>query len=139
MSYRSCNPLFLENQNKFIIKLQNPVSRVRKGPHNRSAACCITGGNFLPYHSSHIIKTNCFTKLYYFGSNGNDFVAAIINRPGKLITYVNAQSASILYNTIAFVPNQIKIINILFISVIKSYLVTAAIVLQLPIRGRSNN
>src|SRR3989338_2138734 len=129
MSYRSCNPLFLENQNKFIIKLQNPVSRVRKGPHNRSATCCIASGNFLPYHSSHIIKTNCFTKFYYFSSDGNDFVAAIINRSGKLIAYVNAQSTSILYNTIAFIPNQIKIVNILFISMIKSYLVATAIVL----------
>src|SRR3989338_1629103 len=139
MSYRRCDPLFLKNQNKFIIELQNPVSRIRKRTHDRSAACCITSGNFLPYHSPHIIKTNCFTKLYYFGSNRNDFVTAIINRPGKLITYVNAQSTSTLYNAIAFIPNQIKIVNILLITVIKSYLVTTAIIFQLPIRWRSND
>jgi hypothetical protein len=93
----------------------------------------------LPYHSPHIIKTDYFTKFYYFGPDRNNFVAAIINRPGKLITDINAQSATVLYNTVAFIPNQIKIVDILLITVIKSYLVTAAVIFQLPIRWGSND
>ena len=38
----------------------------------------VFGCDFLPYHGTHIIKSDCFAKLYYFGSDWNDFIATII-------------------------------------------------------------
>ena len=44
-----------------------------------------------------------------------------------------------MQNPMAFTPDQIEIIDILFITVIETYLVSISIILQLPIRWRGNN
>jgi hypothetical protein len=44
-----------------------------------------------------------------------------------------------MQNSVAFVPDQIKIVDVLFVTVVESYLFTISIVLQLPVRRGCND
>lgn len=100
-------PIGFAYLDKLIIHFKNTIARIRKTAHNGTAARSIHRGGFLPNNSSHIIHTKGFTKTNYLCSDRNNFISAVINRTSKLIPNIDAQSASIRKDTIAFFPHQI--------------------------------
>jgi hypothetical protein len=55
-----------------------------------------------------------------------------------LVADIHAEPASVIKDSVAFAPYQIEIIDIIFVAVIKPDLVICPIILELPVRGRSN-
>jgi hypothetical protein len=86
-------------------------------------ACC----DFLPDNGAHVVKSSSLTKFDYLCSYGDNLISPIIDRASKLIANVDTQPATFVQNPMAFTPNQIQIINILFICVIEAYLLSSSI------------
>src|SRR5574344_1273251 len=123
-----CCSLLFEKQNIFKIKLYNTIARIWETAHNSTASGCIHCGGFLPNNLSHKIETYCFAETDNFGMNGNYFISSIINRTGKLVANIDTQTATIVQYAKTFFPNQIQMINIIFVTVIKPDLAVGSII-----------
>jgi hypothetical protein len=132
-------PRFLEEKDKFVIYFDNSISWIRVRTHNRGAPCCITGCYFLPYNGAHIIETDGFTELDNFSSDGDDFISAIIDGSGELVSDINAYTTSVMKDPMAFFPYKIKVVDVFFICIVKSNLLGVIVVLELPVRWRCND
>jgi hypothetical protein len=66
-------------------------------------------------------------------------IPAVIYGTRELVTYIDAQPASIVQYAKALRPNQIQIVDITFVTVIEPYLILSPIVLKLPVGWGSNN
>ena len=131
--------LFFENEDKFVIYFQNTVSRIGKTTHNSSSPCRIHRCLLLPNYGSHIIHSESFAKTYDFSSYGNHFITSVIDGTSELVSYIYAQTATVMQYSIALRPDHIQIVDIAFVTIMKSYLPVIPIIFQLPIRGRRND
>ena len=62
-----------------------------------------------------------------------NFVSAVVCGTRELVSDIDTQTTSILQNAVAFCPNSIQVIDVLFVSVVETDLIVTSIILQLPI------
>ena len=122
-----------------IINLDNSISWIGERSHNRGAARRVTGRHFLPDNGPHVVETDGFTEFDDLGSDGDYFISPIINRPSELITDIDAQAAAVVQNTVAFFPCEVKIVDVLFVGIMKANLLNIVVILELPVRRRRND
>jgi hypothetical protein len=82
----------------------------------------------LPDYGAHVIKPYAFTKFNNLSSYGYYFISAVINSAGELVANIYAKTATVVQDPVAFFPDQIQVIDIIFVTVIKTYLVFVPIV-----------
>ncbi len=114
-----------------------PWIRIR--PHNRGAASRVTGRHLLPDNGSHVVETDGFAELDDLGSDGDDFIAAIIYGSCELITDIYAQAATALQNAMAFFPYEVQVVDIIFVGIMETDLLDTVVVFELPVWRRRNN
>ncbi len=102
---------------------------MRKRAHYSRAAGRVARRDLLPDYRSHVIESNCLAELYYLGPYRDNFVSAVVNGTSKLVSDIYAQTTSIMENTKTLVPNEVQIVYVILIAVIKTYLTTVTIVL----------
>jgi len=125
--------LFFKNENELVIKLENAVPGIGKASHDRSATGGIGCGDLLPDHRAHIVEPYNLTKLDDLHPDRNNLVPAIVNRTGKLVTDINAESAARMQHPLAFAPNQVQVVDIAFVTLVKADLLLRSVVLELPV------
>lgn len=99
------------------------------GTHYRCAPRCIHRCFFLPDDCPHVIKANGFAETDNLSSDGNNLVAAVIDSPGKLISDINNETAPRMKHTVTFFPDQVQMVNIALVRIVKSYLIIIPIIL----------
>jgi len=82
----------------------------------------------LPNDSTHIVKANIFAELNNFFTNRNDLVTSIVNGTGKLVANVYTQPATVVKSAIALFPNQIQVVDVIFVAVVETNLVICSVV-----------
>jgi hypothetical protein len=44
-----------------------------------------------------------------------------------------------MQNSMAFIPDQIEVVNVVLIRIVEAYLLSISVILKLPVRGRRND
>ena len=130
---------FFEEKNKFIIDFNDAVSGIWIRSHDRGAAGCVACRDLLPNDGPHVVKTDCLAELDDFSSDGNDLVPAVVDGPRELVADINAQATPIMQDSMAFLPDQIQIIDVVFIGVIEADLVGTGVIFKLPVGRRRDD
>jgi hypothetical protein len=99
----------------------------------------MASSNFLPNNGAHVIKANSFTKLNNLGSDWDYFVASVIYRSRELVSDIYTQPTSLVQDPMAFIPDQIQIVYIFFVGIVKPDLFPVSVIFQLPIWWRGND
>ena len=130
---------FFEEKNKFIIDFNDTVSGIWIRSHDRGAAGCIACRDLLPNDGPHVVKTDRLAEFYDFGAYRDDLVAAVVDGPRELVAYIDTQATPIMQDSMAFVPDQIQVVDVVFIGVVEANLVGAGVIFELPVRGRRDD
>ena len=67
------------------------------------------------------------------------FGAAVVDRAGKLVADVDAETAAGMQHPLAFVPDKVQVVDVAFITLVKADLVLRPVVLELPVGWRGDN
>jgi len=130
---------FLKDQDELIINLEDAVSWVGKGTHNGCPARGVGGSYLLPDDCAHVIHSESLAELDDLGSDGDDFVATVIDGARELVTNVDAEPTSFVQHAKALFPNEIQIVDVALVGVVKTQLVLVSVVLELPVGWRSHD
>ena len=66
-------------------------------------------------------------------------VPAVVDRAGKLVADVDAETAAGMQHPLAFIPDKVQVVDVAFVTLMKADLVLRPVVLELPVRWRGNN
>lgn len=130
--------MFFEDQNEFIVEFQDAVSRIGIGSHLHTAARCVRRCDFLPDDSTHVVEADVLAKPDDLLADGNDLVSSVVNGARKLITNVDTQPAAVVNNAVTFFPDEVEVVDVILVAVVKADLIVGAIVFQLPVRRRGD-
>ena len=64
---------------------------------------------------------------------------SVVDRAGKLVADVDAETAAGMQHPLAFVPDKVQVIDVALVTLMKADLVLRPIVLELPVGWRSDN
>ena len=115
------------------VYLYDAISRVRITSHDFLAASSVHIGRLLPNDIAHIVKADSFTKSDNLRVNGDHFISAIIGSPCELVTNIDTQPTAVFQHAETLHPNEVQIVDVFLIGIIKAYLVAIAIIFQLPV------
>ena len=125
--------MFFEDENELVVKLENTIPGVGKAPHNRGTAGGVGCGDLLPDHRAHIVEPDGLAKFDDLRPDGNDLVPAVIDRAGKLVADVDAETAAGMQHPFAFVPDKVQVVDVALVTLVKADLVLRPLVLELPV------
>ncbi len=66
--------------------------------------------------------------------DGNDLVPVVVDRAGKLVADVDAETAAGMQHPLAFVPDKVQVVDVALVTLVKADLVLRPLVLELPVR-----
>jgi len=110
-----------------------------KAPHNRGAAGGVGCGDLLPDHRAHVVEPDGLAELDDLRPDGNDLVPAVVDRAGKLVADVDAETAAGMQHPLAFVPDKVQVVDVALVTLVKADLVLRRVVLELPVGWRGDN
>ncbi len=96
-------------------------------------------GDLLPDHCAEVAEPDGLAEFDDLRPDGNDLVPAVVDRAGKLVADVDAETAAGMQHPLAFVPDKVQVIDVAFVTLVKTDLVLRPVVLELPVGWRGNN
>ncbi len=115
--HRRGRPRLFKEQDEFIVQLQQAVPGKGKRPHDGGAAAGVAGGDLLPDDRPHIVEADGLAKFDDLRAYRHDFIATVVGGPGKLVTDVKAQAAAGMQHPPALLPDQIQMIDVVFVGI----------------------
>ena len=128
-----CFTLLFEDENELVIEFKNTIARIGEAAHDRCTAGRIGRGHLLPDDSPHIVETDGLAELDDFCPDWNNLVPAVIDRTGKLVADVHAETAARMQHPFTFAPDKIQIVDVAFVALMKADLGIGSIIFELPV------
>ena len=95
--------------------------------------------DLLPDHRAHVVEPDGLAKFDDLRPDGNDLVPAVVDRAGKLVADVDAETAAGMQHPLAFVPDKVQVVDVALVTFVKADLVLRPVVLELPVGWRGDN
>src|SRR3990170_7385058 len=76
--YLGGHAIFFEDENKFIIQLEDSIPWVRKRSHDRGTARRVACRYLLPDYRPHVVESRGFAEFDDFRADRNDLVSPVI-------------------------------------------------------------